>query len=73
MSATAAQEAAIPQKKTSIIFLRPQRSPSRPAGMEPRPNMMKAPAVYGIRSSQRSMPNSIAMAATAEAKTSSTK
>src|SRR5262249_47706320 len=60
-------EAPMPRKKITIIARRPQRSPSRPAGSEPRPNITNAPAVYGIRSCQ-TMPQSAAMAPTAVAK-----
>ncbi len=38
----------MPKKNTSIIRRRPQRSPRRPAGSEPRPNSMNAPTPYGI-------------------------
>jgi len=62
--------APIPKKKTSIIARRPQRSPSRPEGTEPSPNMKNAPTLYGIRSSQRAKPNSCAIDTTAVAKIS---
>src|SRR6266850_5325695 len=69
VSAINSPETPMPRKKTTIIARRPQRSPSRPAGSEPRPNMTKAPAVYGIRSCQI-IPQSAAMAPTAVAKIS---
>ena len=60
----------MPKKNTIIIARRPQRSPSRPEGNEPRPNITNAPTPNGIRSSQRAKPNSAAMLATAVAKIS---
>lgn len=45
VNATAIADRPMPWKKTSIMRRRPHRSPSRPAGTEPRPNMKKAPAV----------------------------
>ena len=60
----------MPKKNTSIIWRRPQRSPSRPAGNEPSPNRKNAPTPYGIRSSQRAKPKSAAIAPTAVAKIS---
>ena len=60
----------MPKKNTTIIARRPQRSPSRPEGSDPSPNITKAPTPKGIRSSQRAKPNSAAMLATAVAKIS---
>src|SRR5262249_53654873 len=60
-------ERPMPRKKMTIIARRPHRSPSRPAGSEPRPNITNAPAVYGIKSCH-TMPQSLAMAPTAVAK-----
>ena len=60
----------MPKKNTSIMARRPHRSPSRPAGIEPRPNISAAPVPQGIRSSQREKPKSAAIAETAVAKTS---
>ena len=70
VKATRIADAPIPKKNTSIISRRPHRSPSRPAGADPSPNMKNAPALYGIRSSQRSKPKSAAIVATAVAKIS---
>ena len=71
-----AQEAVVNQMEvdidrdlSTIIARRPHRSPRRPAGSEPSPNMTKAPTVYGMRSCQ-AMPHSAAMAPTAVAKMS---
>ena len=33
-----------PKKNTSIMLRRPHRSPQRPAGIEPSPNIRNAPA-----------------------------
>ena len=57
----------MPKKNTSIIARRPQWSPRRPAGSDARPNSANAPAAYGIRSSQRETPKSVAIAPTAVA------
>ena len=43
--ATAIADRPMPWKNTSIMRRRPHRSPSRPAGTDPSPNMKKAPAV----------------------------
>ena len=43
-SAISMPEIPIPTKKTTIIARRPQRSPRRPAGSEPSPNITNAPA-----------------------------
>ena len=44
-SAIRSPDAPMPAKKMTIITRRPHRSPSRPAGREPRPNITKAPTV----------------------------
>jgi hypothetical protein len=70
VKATRIDAAPRPKKNTSIITRRPQESPSFPAGSDPRPNITKAAAPKGIRSSQRASPNSAAIALTAVAKIS---
>jgi hypothetical protein len=68
--AASSDDRPIPKKKMIIIERRPHRSPSRPAGSEPRPNITKAPTPNGIRSSQRARPKSAAIVVTAVAKIS---
>src|SRR5438132_1483052 len=51
-AATSSADAPRPTKKMIIMRRRPQRSPRRPAGSAPSPNMTKAPARSGRRAGE---------------------
>ena len=45
VNATTMEDAPMPKKKTTIMGRLPHKSPKRPAGIEPKPNIKNAPAV----------------------------